>query len=89
MPSIYKIVTYPVLIIFLFFSFSYAAEDEPDFNTWLTSFKQTALKKGISQNTIDIAFKNVKFLDQVLSNKHDKVIKAILMEFLSKLFVHF
>ena len=70
MPSIYKIVTYPVLIIFLFFSFSYAAEDEPDFNTWLTSFKQTALKKGISQNTIDIAFKNVKFLDQVI--KYDR-----------------
>ena len=70
MPSIYKIVTYSVLLIFLFFSFSYAAEDESDFNTWLASFKQTALKKGISQDTIDIAFKNVQFLDQVI--KYDR-----------------
>ena len=34
------------------------------------SYKKFALKKGISQETINIAFKNVKFLDQVI--KYDR-----------------
>ena len=36
----------------------------------LTSYKKIALKKGISQKTIDIAFKDVKFLEQVI--KYDR-----------------
>ena len=31
------------------------------FKTWLETYKKTALKKGISKKTIDVAFKNVKF----------------------------
>ena len=38
------------------------------FNTWLNTFKSDALKKGISQETIKIAFKNVKYLDQVIKS---------------------
>mgnify|MGYP001353331036 CR=1 FL=1 len=48
-------------------SISYA---EDTFNNWLSSYKKFALKKGISQSTIDLAFKNVKFLEQVI--KYDR-----------------
>tara|TARA_B100000700_G_C14894266_1_gene784244 strand:- start:56 stop:1051 length:996 start_codon:yes stop_codon:yes gene_type:complete len=46
------------------------ANAEENFDTWLTSYKKLALKKGISQETINIAFKNVKFLDKVI--KYDR-----------------
>ncbi len=38
----------------------------PEFNNWLTSFKNLALKKGISPETINIVFKDVRFLDKVI-----------------------
>ncbi len=57
------------IIIALSFNCASIAEDH-DFNSWLTSYKKNALKKGISQNTINVAFKNVKFLDQVI--KYDR-----------------
>ena len=43
---------------------------DEDFTTWLSSYKKFALKKGVSQETIDIAFKDVKFLEQVI--KYDR-----------------
>ena len=54
----------------LIFNSVFAATLDTDFETWLTSYKKNALKKGISQKTIDIAFKNVKFLEQVI--KYDR-----------------
>ena len=54
----------------LFFNSVFAATLDTDFETWLTSYKKNALKKGISQKTIDVAFKNVKFLEQVI--KYDR-----------------
>ena len=47
---------------------SYSSNE--NFDTWLYSFKKNSLKKGVSQKTIDIVFKNVKFLDQVI--KYDR-----------------
>jgi membrane-bound lytic murein transglycosylase B len=41
-----------------------------EFDNWLLSYKKFALKKGVSQKTLNIAFKNVKFLDQVI--KYDR-----------------
>ena len=41
-----------------------------DFNIWLNKFKITALKKGISEETIANSFKNVKYLEQVI--KYDR-----------------
>ena len=38
----------------------------PEFNNWLTSFKNLALKKGISPETINIVFKDVRFLEKVI-----------------------
>ena len=54
----------------LIFNSVFAATLDTDFETWLTSYKKIALKKGISQETIDVAFKNVKFLEQVI--KYDR-----------------
>ena len=55
-----------LLLLILFFTFLSNSNDEENFETWLSSYKKFALKKGVSQETIDIAFKNVKFLEQVI-----------------------
>jgi membrane-bound lytic murein transglycosylase B len=59
-----------LLIFFLTYSqFSYS-NVEIDFNTWLNKFKIRALKKGISEETINNSFKNAKYLEQVI--KYDR-----------------
>ena len=60
------------LIFFILFSLSHlkASESGSDFNSWLLSFKQQAIKKGISRDTLEKAFKDVKFLEQVI--KYDR-----------------
>ena len=55
-----------ILIIFFIFS----ANADESFESWLSSYKKYAFNKGISQETIDIAFQNVKFLEQVI--KYDR-----------------
>ena len=37
-----------------------------DFNSWIISFKDYAMKKGISKNTLDITMSKVKFLPKVI-----------------------
>ena len=64
-----------ILILLFFFNASIinyadAEASDTDFRTWLSLYKKNAIKKGISQETIDIAFKNVKFLKQVI--KYDR-----------------
>ncbi len=66
---------YKIFIFFIFFKFltlnSVLGENlENNFDSWLIDYKIFALKKGVSQETINIAFKNVKFLDQVI--KYDR-----------------
>ena len=65
-----KIITLLFLFNVLIFNLAFAATSDTDFEIWLTSYKKNALKKGISQKTIDIAFKDVKFLEQVI--KYDR-----------------
>jgi len=56
-----------VIFIFNIFLVSFTLADaHSDFYSWLNSYKEDAFKKGISQNTLDVAFKNVKFLDKVI-----------------------
>ena len=50
----------------VFFCFLLPVKSEISFNEWLEGYKKTVLKKGISQKTIDLAFKNVVFLDKVI-----------------------
>ena len=59
-----------LLIFFLIYpQFTYS-NVEIDFNIWLNKFKIIALKKGISEETINNSFKNTKYLEQVI--KYDK-----------------
>jgi len=59
-----------LVIKFLLTNFAFSANSDSSFYEWLSSYKKFALKKGISQETLDIAFKDVKFLDQVI--KYDR-----------------
>jgi len=60
-----------LLLIFLltYPQFSYS-NVEIDFDIWLNKFKIRALKKGISEETINSSFKNAKYLEQVI--KYDR-----------------
>jgi len=59
-----------LLIFFLIYpQFTYS-NVEIDFNIWLNKFKIRALKKGISEETINSSFKNAKYLEQVI--KYDR-----------------
>ena len=61
-----KILNFLMLIKILIITFTSSANAEDNFETWLSSYKKLAIKKGISQETINITFKNVKFLEQVI-----------------------
>ena len=54
------------------FNHNYVAANvnQEDFNKWLINFKSTALKKGISQETITLTLQNVKYLKNVI--KYDR-----------------
>tara|TARA_Y100000590_G_scaffold458797_1_gene614339 strand:- start:7638 stop:8633 length:996 start_codon:yes stop_codon:yes gene_type:complete len=66
----HKIITSFFVLKILLFILATPSISEENFQSWLSTYKKLALKKGISQNTIDIVFKNVKFLDQVI--KYDR-----------------
>ena len=66
MPFFCKFITLFFLLNVLIFQSTVAATSDNDFHSWLTSYKKIALKKGISQKTIDVAFKDVKFLKEVI-----------------------
>ena len=70
MSSINKIFIFFIFFKILFINNAFAGNTDESFDAWLSSYKKFALKKNISQETIDIAFKNVKFLDQVI--KYDR-----------------
>ena len=70
MPLNNKIITFFLVIKFLLISFVSTANSEDNFSVWLSNYKNFALKNGVSQKTIDLAFKDVKFLDQVI--KYDR-----------------
>ena len=61
-----KIITSLFLFKVLIFNSVFAATSNSDFESWLISYKKVALKEGISQKTIDLTFKNVKFLEKVI-----------------------
>ncbi len=63
-------ITFFLLLKILLWSFTTLAYSNDDFNVWLSSYKKLVLKRGISQETVDIAFKNVKFLEKVI--KYDR-----------------
>ena len=66
----YKIIIFFTVLKVLLFNFTFAAYSEDSFESWLSTYKLSVLKKGVSQETINIAFKNVKFLEKVI--KYDR-----------------
>ena len=70
MSASYKILMFFLIFQILAVGFPFKIDAEENFETWLTSYKKIALNKGVSQKTIDTAFKNVKFLEQVI--KYDR-----------------
>ena len=67
---LFKIVTLLLLVKIFTFNSVLATTPDNDFENWLNLYKKSALQKGISQETINIAFKDVKFLKQVI--KYDR-----------------
>ena len=59
-----------LILQILFVSTNHNVKAEENFQTWLSSYKKFALDKGVSQATIDNAFKNIKYLEQVI--KYDR-----------------
>jgi membrane-bound lytic murein transglycosylase B len=58
---------------------------EPDFEGWLVAFKKEALKDGISQATLDAAFKGVKPIEKVVDlDRRQPEFKLTLDQYLSK-----
>ena len=70
MRSIYKIFIFFLFFKIFFINTIFIVIAEETFDSWLLSYKTFALKNGISQETINVAFENVKFLDQVI--KYDR-----------------
>ena len=66
----YKIIFFFTFSLFFLFDAANAQNESENFQSWLNKFKKSALINGISQNTIDVTFKDVKFLDQVI--KYDR-----------------
>ena len=66
----YKTILFILIFKVLLINFAYSENAESDFNTWITSYKKSSFEKGISQETLDLAFKNVKFIEQVI--KYDR-----------------
>jgi len=64
------VIFFCILIQFNFLSLASASNIEEDFNSWLFSFKKKAVKKGISEDTVEVTFRNVKYLEQVI--KYDR-----------------
>ena len=57
-----------LVILYSIFAFSpvFCSESSKAFNEWVISFKSSAKDNGVSNETLELAFKNVKFLEQVI-----------------------
>ena len=70
MLSIYKILRTVLILNILILANHFEAQGEESFEAWLSSYKAFALKKGVSQETINVAFDHVRYLEQVI--KYDR-----------------
>jgi len=61
----YKSLFFLFLVILLIIN-PIDSNGEETFDSWLTSYKKFVLSKGVSKNTIDLFFKNVKYLEKVI-----------------------
>ena len=69
MSLLYTVLNF-LLFFLIFINISFAENSQKGFNDWLINYKKYALTKNISQKTIDLAFQNVQYLEQVI--KYDR-----------------
>jgi len=62
-----KIIKLTLIFLFFFLTNSYSEEN---FDSWVIKFSDKAIKNGISQKTVDMVLKNVRFLPNVI--KYDR-----------------
>ena len=62
--KIFRNLAYSIIFICAFCIRSYAADE--DFKSWLDTFKEEAISKGITQKTLDSALSDVQVLPQVI-----------------------
>ena len=63
----YKLIIKPALISFIFFISTYAVcFSNEDFNLWLKNFKNIAINKGVSKQTVNVILSDAKFLPKVI-----------------------
>ena len=60
---IYKIISVCLVFLILSTNKTVASNIDDNFDLWLVSFKEKALKKGISEKTLNLVFENVNFLE--------------------------
>ena len=56
--------------IFLFLTEYTKASTSEEFKIWLKNFKIEAIQKGISEQTVELVFKDVRYLEKVI--KYDR-----------------
>ena len=61
---------YFFFLIFLFATSYTKASTNEEFKIWLKQFKTEAVKKGISEQTVNLVFKNARYLEKVI--KYDR-----------------
>ena len=61
---------YFFFFIFLFFTEYTKASTSEEFKIWLKNFKTEAIQKGISEQTVNLVFKNARYLEKVI--KYDR-----------------
>jgi len=62
----YKNIALFILLQSLLVNSAFSTVSNNEFSIWLSDYKKLASEEGISQKTIDIAFDNVKFLENVI-----------------------
>ena len=65
-----KIITFLIIFKFIFINAAFADLSSAGFNKWLVSYKKFVLKNGVSQATINLVFKDAKFIEKVI--KYDR-----------------
>ena len=62
-----KTIPITIIVTFIFLINNFLSANTPEnFDLWLSDFKKTAVKKGISKKTVNSAMKNAKFLPKVI-----------------------
>ena len=61
---------YFFFFVFLFFTEYTKASTSEEFKIWLKNFKIEAIQKGISEQTVELVFKDVRYLEKVI--KYDR-----------------